>query len=96
MWKLSDNVFEKAFKERVIQIAESMFNSKPVEEICYALNSNLFEKTKNICAMTRRENWKKETWGKILLEKRDISGKPGRKVKTLKESTLKLKSTQNV
>ena len=59
-----------------------MFNSKPVEEICYALNSNLFEKTKNICAMTRRENWKKETWGKILLEKRDISArKKGENVK---------------
>ena len=71
-----------------------MFNSEPVEEICYDLNSNLFEKTKNICSMTKRGNWKKRTWWKIF-KKKDIRGKPGRKVK-LKESTLKLKSTQNV
>ena len=73
-----------------------MFNSEPVEEICYNLNSNLFEKTKNICAMTKRGDWKKGTWWKILFKKKDIRGKPGRKVKSLKESTLKLKSTQNV
>ena len=68
-----------------------MFSSKPVEEICYDLNSNLFEKTKNICAMTKRGDWKKGTWWKILFKKKDIRGKPGRKVKSLKESILKLK-----
>ena len=46
--KLRDNEFKKAFREHVIQTAESMFSSKPVEEICYDLNSNLFEKTKSV------------------------------------------------
>ena len=47
-----------------------MFNSKHVEEICYDLNSNFFEKTNNICAMTKRENWKKETWGENIFEEK--------------------------
>ena len=58
-----------------------MLNSKPVEEICYDLNSNLFEKTNNICAMTKRGNWKKGTWGKIFLKKKDIKVKKGEIIK---------------
>ena len=37
-----------------------MLNSKPVEEICYDLNSNLFEKTKNICTMTKNGGIRKK------------------------------------
>ena len=51
-----------------------MLNSKPVEEICYDLNSNLFEKTNNICAMTKRGNWKKGTWGENISEEKRHKG----------------------
>ena len=41
----------------------------------------MFEKTNNICVVTKRGNWKKGTWGKVFLKKKDIKVKNGEVIK---------------
>ena len=96
LWKLKDNEVKQTFEKHVAENAVSLSNSQNVEDIWNSLKSNLLESAKNVCGMTKKGNWRKETWWwedsveNAIKEKR-FKWKSWKKGKIIKEEYLKAK-----
>ena len=96
LWKLKDNEVKQAFEKHVAENAVSLSNSQNVEDIWNILKSNLLESAKNVCGMTKKGNWRKETWWwddsveNAIKEKR-FKWKSWKKGEIIKEEYLKAK-----
>ena len=96
LWKLKDNEVKQAFEKHVAENAVLLSNSQNVEDIWNILKSNLLESAKNVCGMTKKGNWRKETWWwddsveNAIKEKR-FKWKSWKKGEIIKEEYLKAK-----